>query len=106
MTNLIFDLEIATQGSQELSDRFVRAITGENIYLDGNVVVVLNPTRSLDDAVRFISDGWHVSHAFWDKELAVFSLVKRQSVYSEGTARTPPLALCLALLKAKENDNE
>lgn len=112
MTSLLPLLQSATVGSRELDDAVLRVAgwefePGTDGYL--GVWIVPNgkrhvftpqPTRSLDAIVALIeARGWA-----WDVESASdeFGALAHVSGHIWGRAVTPPLALCIAFVRAVE----
>lgn len=127
MTNLIKRLQDASGGSRGLSDEVLVALgywkASEDApgYPDGTLTVwhkpngeVIrtirpNPTVSLDDVVAMVPEGWSIGLDVWtgmDKlNHAYCSLshpIDEDIVAHSKMKTTPALALCIAILKAKE----
>lgn len=127
MKDLIARLEAATEGSRELSDEVLRAVgwfqTSEDApgYPDGTLTAwhqpnggvchgaMPSPTESLDAALTLVPEAfrWGVHN---DPEPAgegnfrasVDDMLYDNSIYEEGLAATPALALTIAALRARE----
>ena len=123
MTDLIRDLEDATEGSRELSDRVLLACGWANIVTaTGDVLWRLppseewkfpppNPSQSLDDALALVPEGWWYSLRSpndivpYDKfEFSIQPPSQTAAFAVEADGSTAPLAVCLAVLKAQEQD--
>ena len=120
LAKLISDLEAATEGSRDLSDRVLLAcgwvfalghpaIMSESYWQAPEVnerILILgeqpSPTESIDDAVALVPEG---------KRLALESDPNADGVNCHaaisqmffGHALTLPLALCIAVLKVRES---
>ena len=112
---LIADLEAATEGSRELSDRVLLACGcrpigsygGEYGWKDQHDCEIgePDPTRSLDDALAQVPEGLALS-LDWPFEILPVRASWRfvGEVRSWVDAATAPLAVCIAVLKAQEQD--
>lgn len=111
LSDLIARLEAATEGSRELSDEVLVAlwVTRDDGWVKPNGDVCEwgdepNCTESLDDALGLVPEGWG-----WMVEGRHGK--GQATVYLTGdehwpllAAATPALALCAAILRAKEAD--
>jgi len=110
MTDLITRLGSAAEGSRELSDEVLRAMGWRNTWPMKSDGGKPDPTRSVDDALALVPDGWHTGSAFergsrgrWLWVLGRGGGDHRDDTTGRGD--TPALALCAALLRMKENED-
>lgn len=120
---LIEKLETAEAGSRELSDEVLLALgwmegpLNTTIWYRPDYSVVpesenLEPTTNLQDAVDLVPEGWDWGAGYGHEngdpegEEVIFAVVgkpdKGLSTPGEANAATPALALCAAILRAKE----
>lgn len=107
MSDLITRLEQAAEGSRELDMAIWDATGGWSVN---------NPpayTTSLDDALALAerlrpcwswSVGQNVHHKYWLAYALVLDDYRSSFQPTNGMAKTPALALCLAILKANHKD--
>ena len=123
-TDLIRDLEAATEGSRELSDRVLLACgwavhkaseltptwfvdpTGKrhihSLSQGLRVGTLTDPTRSLDDALALVPED--DEHANW-RQIIQSAFIIMQTVWAEPyTLKLFILAVCIAVLKAQEQN--
>ena len=113
MTDLIPKLEAAPEGSRELSDEVLLAFgwTHDGEYwLDANNTnrckfdAALDPTRSIDDIVALVPEGWFGEIRFGKIAWAWLRLGEGDLIRAYDIA-TPALALCIACLEAQEHSD-
>lgn len=130
MTDLTTKLKTATEGSRGLSDEVMEALgryTTEFDPGDGDIMVTWHnpdgtargrltsdPTRSLDDALSLVPEGWkyqliHTGAVQYLHGAPFHASIKPPSEYAwtvppgpyDGVGKTMALALCAAILKAE-----
>lgn len=111
-TDLITKLEEAGEGSREL-DRLIGEATDSPMGWSGDVVGLgyANFTTSLDVALALAerlytcwawSVGQNIHHGYWLAYALTLAEDRSPVQATNGTARTPALALCAAILRASE----
>lgn len=112
MTDLIERLSAATEGSRDLSDEVLVACgwkerhdrlwetpDKEWCHPDDRP----NPTVSLDDALRLVPEGWIAYLEVCPAPYPSYATILYEPRNKwHGEAATAPLALCIAILRAKE----
>lgn len=120
MTDLIARLSAATEGSRELSDEVLRACGWTHLVRRPTFWIKpgmrpldapqLDPTVSLDDALRLVPEGWDwslysdgSSELYYDEPYdAIPGATERTTV--EGVGNTSALGVCVAILKARAKE--
>ena len=124
MTDLLSELEQATNGSRELSDKVLLAIGwqfpddwepkglshGNLVSPNGETIshhLRPNPTENLQDALELVPEGWYpvLEPYINDADLVVYCADLFRPNWGEREpcrAHTPTLAFCIATLKARE----
>ncbi len=113
---LISRLVEAKEGSRALSDEVLEAL-GYKMFQDWNgwgwiapdgtkhsPGLRFDPTRSLDDAVELVPEGWFWSVSDIGEAWIGTHLGPNQPIKYEGKGATPALALVMAILKAMETE--
>ncbi len=122
MDDLIARLEVASEGSTELSAEIARDIFGIEFHkwpfwtkatsydgIPGSAVVPVTPyTTSLDAALTLVPEGWKWrldgvgSPRYYEADLWGSSILpERKQEYISSGGSTPALALCSAALRAR-----
>jgi hypothetical protein len=109
LSNLISRLEAASEGSEELDVAITRATCG---YKPTDPLWhTMEFTRSLDAALTLVPEGYGfvVSDADWKTARASVAWKNTpadfDAPYRDVRAATPALALCIASLRAREQDD-
>jgi len=113
MTDLIKRLEEAEAGSRELSDAVLLACGAmEYDWKSRKYSRRPSPTQSLDDALGLVPEGWEWEAASFAKHNNEPRAGLWRNLYSNDIeciashGATPALALCIAVLKAREAEEE
>lgn len=108
LKTLITKLESAKEGSWDLSQRVGKATGGEKQYQHPGSVRLshLNYTTSLDAALTLVPEGLKLLQlGEWsDGWYAQVGPHHKQRAWKVDQIQTPALALCIAALKARENN--
>ena len=118
---LLTDLQSATEGSRELSDRMLLACGEYTLDADGcyrdyqgyarAMVGRPNPTQNLQDAVSLVPEGtwyWHIrKHSSSGRRHDAIVTLRKPGETADrcqfqARHRTPAIALCIAIIKAME----
>ena len=110
MTSLATRLEAASEGSRELSDEMLLVLG----FTEWRLRHKPDPTRSIDDGLTMVPEGWG-----WDLGCNLdpgqmyssiirgpFDTARPEGQSAVGFSNSPALALCIALLAAKEQADD
>ena len=120
MTDLMAHLEAATEGSRKLDEAIAFSLypdlrrDGDRFYIDDIQVYVEDYTTSIDTALTLIPTNCYPTMLTWNSmggstgycKMKIRGPFEKHDWHSDvhGKARTPALALCIAALKAKEEE--
>ena len=109
LLSLADQLEKAEIGSRELDARIAEAISAEDVLIQTDIATRAAPflskgvnfyTTSVDAALSLVPEGWTIFGLIEGNDEFMFTLVNSEISFKHGEAKTLPLAISAASLRA------